>query len=1164
MSYNELLESAKSGNRPDYDILCGSLADDIYRTAYLTLMNKPDAEAVVKKAFCDGYGSIGRINDLPHLKAWILRELTKNIVAKLKEYKASGIIPVHDGEIPSAVASLSDIDRLIYSIFSLFNYSVKEISIITSLTEENITKKLKNSNDKIGNDIISVKAFISSCNAPEALKPTEEKKSPKLMKFVPLGGEYNGEGEKAPLTKEEKAIDKKAEDAPVFAPEEKEEVKAPEAKEEPKPSLNAETFIDIIASEKIKGSEFLSLIGNTRISNSAYHEIEQNPELTRSRLIELLTDSPLTEADYAKMLTEIKKRREKLNSAEKQEKQQASLYDEAGLFSGHRERPRRKKHEEKKKSDLALALEKGKNTDDTAETAGNEKITGGTLTFSPVEAEYSVKTLRKSEKKQEEAPEAEKKGEKIPARKAEETENKPPIVFGEAARGASEEEEKPEISLSQREEEPVPAKRTAPEKKEAAPEEERVGFKIDAPLEAINGRADDRDDMSFTSDINLDEAKGAYEIGDIDELEEFDEDELDNHAFSDGIDPFSEIGKSKTAPEPSAKEPVITKANEEEDKDDFDEEEGKPQKKNRMSEDFREKYKGNDFFIDDDEYYEGINRGKLVFCAVCAVLLIGVSFLIRYLATGSILPTDSPSDNSAPAVSIPTEITSNEDIYALLSAVSPRSPMTVTGYYRGDNTPYNEYLCTSPVEMDDVMLIPEGKSIKAVVLDEAAPVIKGSIPINENKSYKGFLTDDSSIYLVYEDEELYIEIYNSDLALTDTYSQSGRLIGINADKGVLVAVTALNAVERKASSEADLPTYTIKGEKKTLGYEEIEILDKISYGGFTVTGIVCGGEAEVSAELGGYSSFVSFTEKGFDLLIADCNKTYLKSYSLIGTRTNLDREKVFSGEAFSPQSLNGDILTGYEPYKNGITMSLVTDSKTEKLLAAENAIPKGIAHNGDKTYIIAESDGKTMLYGYKGMEKIENIAADLIYTEKLRDCGELLAGLKAEADSDGNRTGLRLSLFSYNEGLKEEAYAVIGVDPKTDEKYISYLSGDGETNPLNIAVSPDGKRLGISTVYFDGISEIERMLIYENMNGSLTELGNIMLFDINSDYRALSFRGDTLFIVTEDRIITVDAATCSPTGYFTGEEAAEEEPTGTETAEGEDISDGGEDDVILE
>ena len=444
MSYNELLESAKSGNRPDYDILCGSLADDIYRTAYLTLMNKPDAEAVVKKAFCDGYGSIGRINDLPHLKAWILRELTKNIVAKLKEYKASGIIPVHDGEIPSAVASLSDIDRLIYSIFSLFNYSVKEISIITSLTEENITKKLKNSNDKIGNDIISVKAFISSCNAPEALKPTEEKKSPKLMKFVPLGGEYNGEGEKAPVTKEEKAIDKKAEDAPVFAPEEKEVIKAPEAKEEPKPSLNAETFIDIIASERIKGSEFLSLIGNTRISNSAYHEIEQNPELTRSRLVELLTDSPLTEADYAKMLTEIKKRREKLNSAEKQEKQQASLYDEAGLFSGHRERPRRKKHEEKKKSDLALALEKDKNTDDTAETAGNEKITGGTLTFSPVEAEYSVKTLRKSEKKQEDAPKAEKKGEKIPARKAEETENKPPIVFGEAARGASEEEEKPE------------------------------------------------------------------------------------------------------------------------------------------------------------------------------------------------------------------------------------------------------------------------------------------------------------------------------------------------------------------------------------------------------------------------------------------------------------------------------------------------------------------------------------------------------------------------------------------------------------------------------------------------------------------------------------------------------------------------------------------------
>ena len=1175
MSYKELLESAKSGNRPDYDILCGSLADDIYRVAYLTLMNKPDAEAAVKTAFSDGYGSIARINDLPHLKAWILRELTKNIVAKLKEYKARGEAVTPDGEIPSAVTSLSDIDRLIYSIFSLFNYSVREISIITSLTEENITKKLKNSNDRISNDIIIVKAFISSCNAPDDLKPTEEKKSPKLMKFIPTGGEYSEEEDETADTEPEETAEEEnaAEEAPVFAPEEK-ITAVPEEKEEPKAALNAETFIDIIAAEKIKGSEFLALIGNTRISNSAYHEIEQNPELTRPRLIELLENSPLTEADYAKMLTAIKQRREKLNSAEKQEKQQASLYDEMGLFNGHRERPRRKKLEEKKKSDLALALEKdkdiGKNTDNAADTSQNEVITGGTLTFSPVEAEYSVKTLRKSEEKNKEA---DKKEEEKPAEK-EQPREKTPVISDDTPKKTADTPVKPqavippEMPFPVSEKKPAPAKPSKPEAAEE-PEEDSIGFKIEAPLEAISGRAEDaNDDMSFTTDINLDEAKGAYIAEDIDDLEEFDEDELDNHTFTDGIDPFSQIGKGEAAAKPMVKEPVLTKAPEKtEVKEEPDEEEKQPPKKNRMSEDFREKYKGNDYFIDDDEYYDGVNRGKLIFCAVCAVLLIGVSFLIRYLATGSLMPTDSPAENpSEITVSLPDEITSNEDIYAVMSAASSRAPMFKEGYYRGDNTPYTESLCTTPFEIGDTMLIPEEKSIKAVVLDKTAPKIKGSILINENKTYKGFLADETNIYLVYEDEELYIEIYGSDLTLTDTYSQSGRLIGINADNDRLIAITALNAEQKETPSETDLPTYTIKGEKKALSYSEIEVPEKISYSGFTVSGVISGGEATVSAVMGGYDSFVRFNKNGYELLVADCNKTYVRSYSLIGTRANLDKETVYNGEAFSAQSLNGNVLTGYDPYKNCVTMNRVTDNSNEVMIMAENSVPKGIAYNGDKTYLITESDGKTKLYGYKGMEEITDMTSGLIYTEKLRACGELLAGMKAEADSDGNRTGLRLSLYSCSEGLKEEASAVIGVDPKTDGKYVSYLSGDGEANPLNIAVTPDGSRLAVSTVYFDGISEIERILIYENINGSLTELGNIMLFDINSDYRALSFRDDTLFIITEEKIITVDASNCSPTGYYTGEEEAEEAETSDEEEQsGEDSeNESDEDEVTIE
>ena len=1146
LSYTELLENAKKGSRTDYDILCGTVADDIYRIACLTLMNNEDALNAVKSAFSDGFGSISRINDLPHLKAWLLRELTRNMVAKLKEYRALGQTAPIDAEMPSAVTALSDIDRLVYSIFSVCNYSIKEISIITSLTEENVTKKLNSANEKIGNEIIPVKSFISSVTAPEALKPKEEKSS-KLMRFVPSGGEYTEEEvaelatEKEPEAENTDTYEEAApSDAPIFAPEEEEE--AEERAEEPeKPVLNAESFIDIIAAEKIKGSEFLALIGNTRISNSAYHEIEQNPSLTRSRLIELLDSSPLTEADYAKMLTSIKERRDRLKekSESKAAKAPSSLYDEMGLFNGHRERPRRKKHEEKKKSDLALALENNGQAEEisTVPTVAQKPYeTGGTLTFAPVEAEYSVKTLKREEKKAEKEEVPSVTEEKAP--EAEETNIAEAIINPILENKSETEEEKNEEKPEEKE-----AEAHVTEEK-AEKEETDGGFRISMP--APSKTTADDNDMSFTSDIDLDEADGMYGPDEeIDELEEFDE--LDSMTFKDGVDPFTAM-KEEAAPENKETEKA---------------EDETPVKKRRMSDDFREKYKGNDFFIDDDEYYEGVNRGKLVFCAVCAVLLIGVSFLIRYLTTGSLLPVEKMpgTEQAVPVISVPEEITSLEDISALLSNAEERYSVFETGYYRADNTPYTEALSLSPMEKDELLLIPGKDTFKVVLLDEAAPKIVGETGYAEGKSFLGFLTDESGIYLVYEDSEgIYTEIYDNTLTLKEVYSQSGRLSAATADNERLILITKEEAKKRTEVTEKDLPFYTIGGEKKTVGIEDFQVTSGISYGGITTVGIVSGGTAEVSSVIGGYDSFASFDEKGYSLIIADCNKTVIRSYSLIGTRSELVSETVYEGEAFGVDSLNGDTLTGYNPYKNSITINKIDENKNETLVAVENALPVGIAYNGENTYIIAEGDEGTKLYGFNDLTPIENITPEAVYTEKLKSCGEFLTGLKAEADENGSRTGLRLSLYNYDDDLEEEAYALIGVDAKTDSQYLKYLSGDGEKTPFAVACDESGSKLAVGTVYFDGISEIERILIYGNIDGNLTELGNIMLFDINSDYRALAFRGSTLFIVTEDTIITADAETCSPKGYFTGDESeniseeASDETEATEDTEEDEIT----------
>ena len=72
--------------------------------------------------------------------------------------------------------------------------------------------------------------------------------------------------------------------------------------------LNAYSFMKIVQSQKLTGSEFLQLIGNSRIGNKAYLEIEQNPNLTQKRLVEILEESGLTADDYEKLLIAINKR----------------------------------------------------------------------------------------------------------------------------------------------------------------------------------------------------------------------------------------------------------------------------------------------------------------------------------------------------------------------------------------------------------------------------------------------------------------------------------------------------------------------------------------------------------------------------------------------------------------------------------------------------------------------------------------------------------------------------------------------------------------------------------------------------------------------------------------------------------------------------------------
>ncbi|MDE7233579.1 MAG: hypothetical protein K2N29_00785, partial [Ruminiclostridium sp.] len=81
-----------------------------------------------------------------HLQAWLSRELTKHLVARIKEYRAEGIEPFGGGQF----SKLPSLDRIVCAMSYAFHYNIHEISVITGLKDETVERKLIDSEKKLG------------------------------------------------------------------------------------------------------------------------------------------------------------------------------------------------------------------------------------------------------------------------------------------------------------------------------------------------------------------------------------------------------------------------------------------------------------------------------------------------------------------------------------------------------------------------------------------------------------------------------------------------------------------------------------------------------------------------------------------------------------------------------------------------------------------------------------------------------------------------------------------------------------------------------------------------------------------------------------------------------------------------------------------------------
>ncbi len=136
-------------------------ADTVYRTAYLHMKNKSDAEDAVQTVFMKYYVLNPEFANRNHEKAWFIlttrnhcRDLLRNwwntgrsSFGNEEAYELFGSLP--DGQVTAALLKLPDKYRELIYLYYYEEYSSKEIAEMTGLNESTLRTRLMRARNKL-------------------------------------------------------------------------------------------------------------------------------------------------------------------------------------------------------------------------------------------------------------------------------------------------------------------------------------------------------------------------------------------------------------------------------------------------------------------------------------------------------------------------------------------------------------------------------------------------------------------------------------------------------------------------------------------------------------------------------------------------------------------------------------------------------------------------------------------------------------------------------------------------------------------------------------------------------------------------------------------------------------------------------------------------------
>ena len=635
----------------------------------------------------------------------------------------------------------------------------------------------------------------------------------------------------------------------------------------------------------------------------------------------------------------------------------------------------------------------------------------------------------------------------------------------------------------------------------------------------------------------------------------------------------------EATPLPSRPYPEVPSPLARADDEENDEEENEP---DEMS--GRKRYKGNEYFVDDDEYYEGVNRGKIITCAICAVLLIagcvGMKFLPKQNAPEAPAVTEetnetesSDTEGSDEKESFSDEVTlsklaSYDDMTdKRYEGSSRRETLTAGGgYLRASDEPYSTDIVTDftyggAVFTDDTAFICSEKEMAVVAFGlsetqkapeneeesdtetedsvaEDSAVEDGSVENGTQGSEPPSLHIDKwnlramtaiggDLYIAENnDSKTKITVCDSSLTAKAEYELGGEYAGsgiVNGKFTVAACFVTDQAKEWEKSGKyaSAHPYYTVNGALHEIPASDITVIDGAKHNAVYILYTI--GTDNAAAVLGGCWDGYDSREK---VLFREDGMTLVTcddgvTYAVeLDNNLNVTGAASYQGNAFSADCVGAGGMIGADGDKT------VTAYKNGTLIKIHDEQAQSIAWSDSETaYVVTENtDGQKMLYGLDmSGDKPEsaNIAASDIYTDKLIRAGKYLAGLRAEPAPDGKRAGLRLSLYEYDGELKEVAYSIIELDKETSRDNLKYLMSPAEEDIGLIAVDETGTLFAVPTMYFDGYSDVVRTVLLKYDGTTFTQLAESITYD-SKLWAVPVIRGDKLYIITDYKITAVD------------------------------------------